>query len=263
MKTEDSDCARSLRSTEVAALRRGMLHEPHIAPLTDFVIKLRETHPASEFPDFDPLDGGSAADILFLLEKPGPKTSAKGGGSGFISRNNDDPTAEATFGFMKEAGIARKRTVAWNVIPGWNETIKVTTNELRAGIEALKGLLPLLPKLRTIILVGKKAQRARPLVEPLGCRIFVSAHPSPRVRASQPDIWRAIPSIWAQAAQLGMIDEPRWANDPLPGFKPDGTSMIVKSRDEIQWPKIIGADGKLYSEEEWEAKFSPEDDPEP
>lgn len=53
------DCARSFRSPDAAALRRLMLREPHIAPLTDFVEQLRSAHPASEFPYFDPLDGGT------------------------------------------------------------------------------------------------------------------------------------------------------------------------------------------------------------
>jgi gluconolactonase len=44
-----------------------------------------------------------------------------------------------------------------------------------------------------------EAQRAAPLLEPLGLRMFTSAHPSPLVRASQPDAWRAIPSVWARA----------------------------------------------------------------
>ena len=202
MKFDNTDCARSLRSADAVAHRKGMLHERHIAELTDFVAKLRRAHLDWEFPDFDPLDGGRSADMLFLFEKPGPKTSAGGTGSGFISRNNDDPTAEATFNFMKEAGLSRQRTVIWNVIPGWNGKRKITTTELREGTVALSGLLPLLPNLRTIILVGKSAQRARPLVEPMGLRIFVSAHPSPLVRASQPDVWRAIPSIWAQAGTL-------------------------------------------------------------
>lgn len=201
MKTDDFDCARSLRSPDAVALLRLMLHEPYIAPLTDFVQKLRRTHPACEFPDFDPLDGGCDADILFLFEKPGPMTSAGGKGSGFISRNNDDPTAEATFGFMNKAGLPRKRTVIWNVIPGWNGTRNVTTAELRAGVNDLNGLLPLLSKLRTIVLVGRKAQRATSLVKHLGLRIFASAHPSPIVRALQPDVWSAIPSIWAQARE--------------------------------------------------------------
>ena len=201
MKTDDSDCARSLRSRDAIALRQLMLHEPHIALLTDFVQKLRETHPAWEFPDFDPLDGGCNADILFLFEKPGPKTSARGKGSGFISRNNDDPTAEATFGFMNKAGLPRKRTVIWNVIPGWNGTRKVTRKELRAGVDFLKGLFPLLPKLRTIVLVGQKAQQATSLVEPLHLWVLSSAHPSPLVRAKHPHVWNAIPLTWALARE--------------------------------------------------------------
>ena len=201
MKTNDFDCARSLRSTDVVALRRQMIHEPHIAPLTDFVKKLREAHPDWEFPDFDPLDGGCNADILFLFEKPGPMTSAGGRSSGFISRNNDDQTAEATFDFMNRAGLPRKRTVIWNVIPGWNGTRKVTMTELRAGVDDLNSLLALLPKLRTIVLVGQKARRASSLVKTRRLQILASAHPSPLVRASHPDEWHAIPSIWAQAIE--------------------------------------------------------------
>ena len=37
-----------------------------------------------EFPDFDPLGGGVRSDMLFVLEKPGPKTSRQGGGSGLL-----------------------------------------------------------------------------------------------------------------------------------------------------------------------------------
>ena len=91
--------------------------------------KLRERR-SVEVPEFDPLDGGVDARVLFLLEKPGPMTSGVDGtkqrtGSGFISRNNDDPTAEAIFNFMQQAGISRKMTISWNVIPWWNGTRKV------------------------------------------------------------------------------------------------------------------------------------------
>lgn len=193
------DFARSLRSPNAIALRRLMLREPYIAPLTDFVQTMRKARPTWEFPDFDPLDGGCNADILFLFEKPGPMTSMRGKGSGFISRNNDDPTAEAIFNFMNKANLPRKRAVIWNVVPGWNGTRKVTSTELRAGVDDLNDLLPLLPMLRTIVLVGRKAQRAASLVEHLHLRVLSSAHPSPIVRASQPDVWGTIPSSWAKA----------------------------------------------------------------
>lgn len=173
-----------------------------MAPLTKFVEKLREAYPDQEFPDFDPLDGGARAEILFLFEKPGPMTSARGKGSGFISRDNNDPTAKWTSRFMENAGLPRDSTVIWNVVPGWNGDRKITAAELRAGVEAFKGLVPLLPKLRVVVLVGKKAQRARPLIERFGLRILASAHPSQLVRNSRPDAWRAIPAIWAKAKNV-------------------------------------------------------------
>jgi hypothetical protein len=75
--------------------------------LKTFADNLRR--PGLEVRDFDPADGGVKAQALFLFEKPGPMTVTGGRGkrtgSGFISRNNDDPTAEAVFNFMHEAAI--------------------------------------------------------------------------------------------------------------------------------------------------------------
>lgn len=184
--------------------RKQMLGEKHIAPLAQYVDSLRAKHPDWEFQDFDPLDGGIGADMLFLLEKPGPMTSSTGKrkGSGFISRNNDDPTAEALFNFMVQAEIPRKRTVLWNVIPGWNKTIKTTREEVRRRIDELMDLLPLLPKVQTVVLVGGKAKMALPLIQVIGLHVFTSAHPSPKVRSVYPDLWRAIPEQWRQASQV-------------------------------------------------------------
>jgi hypothetical protein len=193
---------RSMRSAHVRAVRRTMLALPHVAPLTAFVGELR-TRSGCEVPDFDPADGGVSAAMLFLLEKPGPMTSAERvgrAGSGFISRDNDDPTAEATFGFMRAAGIPREKTVLWNVVPGWNGTRKVTPPELIEGVAEVKSVLGLLPLVRVVVLVGQKAMRARPLLDAKGVTVFESPHPSPLVRASQPDNWASIPAIWAEAA---------------------------------------------------------------
>ena len=191
-----------MRFPEVREARRAMLSLPHIKPLTDFVGRLRDTYDA-EFPDFDPADGGTNASIIFLLEKPGPMTSsAREGrsGSGFISRDNDDPTAEATFNFMIQAGIPRGQAVLWNLIPGWNGTRKITRDELAMGALEVENLVTLLPNAKAIVLVGKKAQRAERLLQGSGLKIIRSPHPSPLVRASQPDQWREIPRYWAEAA---------------------------------------------------------------
>lgn len=192
---------RTMRSAAIREERFARLGEPHIRPLVDYVAQLR-TSSGAEVPMFDPSDGGVNARLLFLMEKPGPMTSAgrRGrAGSGFISRDNDDPTAESTFKFMVEAAIPRQETVLWNVIPGWNGTRRVTAEELGCGIRAINSLLTLLPKVGVIVLVGRKAQRAEPLLRGAGLQVFRSSHPSPIVRASRRAEWDAIPRQWANA----------------------------------------------------------------
>jgi len=196
MNTQD-DAPRSMRDPAVQERRRAMLQSPHIAPLTAYTAKLR-LHGSVEVPEFDPFDGGIDAQVLFLFEKPGPMTSSKGG-SGFISRNNDDPSAEATFQFMQAADLPRKLTITWNVIPWWNGTRKVTTQELREGVRRVEDLVTLLPKLRVVVLVGQKAARAERYLLGKKLTVFTSAHPSPLVKASNPEMWKSIPSQWSKA----------------------------------------------------------------
>lgn len=197
-QTASPEAPRSLRLSGARDERRKRLLELHARPLTNYVARLRAEHPEREFPDFDPLDGGVDASILFLFEKPGPMTAGQAG-SGFISRDNDDPTAEATYRFMEAAGLARNRTIIWNLIPGWNGTRAIRPEEITEGLVHLSELIGLLPQLTTVVLVGRRAERAHRQIESLGLRVFASSHPSPIVRASRPVQWQAIPSQWALA----------------------------------------------------------------
>jgi hypothetical protein len=108
--TTNDDAPRSMRDAGVRERRKAMLNRRHVHPLTAYASKVRRDRAPVEVPEFDPLDGGTDARVLFLFEKPGPMTAASGKrtGSGFISRNNDDATAEATFKFMQQAGIPRE-----------------------------------------------------------------------------------------------------------------------------------------------------------
>ena len=139
----------------------------------------------------------SQASSLFLFEKPGPMTADQAG-SGFISRNNDDPTAEATYNFMQQAQLPRKETILWNLIPWWNGTRKVTTEERNRGLSSLSELMSLLHRLKVIVLVGRNAERANAIINELGVNVIISAHPSPLVRARWRDRWNDIPHQWAK-----------------------------------------------------------------
>jgi hypothetical protein len=198
----EDDAPRSMRDAGVRERRKRMLNLPHLAPLTAYAGRLRRDGAPAEVPEFDPLDGGTDARVLFLFEKPGPMTapSGKRRGSGFISRNNDDATAEATSEFMQQAGIPRTSTVIWNLIPWWNDTRKVTQAELHDGVKALQELIGLLPHLRAVVMVGRRAAQVRAYLEDTHphLKLFNSDHPSPIVRARWLDRWEAIPSEWAK-----------------------------------------------------------------
>ncbi len=196
---ESDDRPRSLRDAGLCRQRREMLGLPHMAPLTAYAAKLRQGG-AGEVPDFDPLDGGIDARVLFLFEKPGPMTaeSGKRRGSGFISRDNDDATAQAIFHFMRQAGIPRKLTVIWNLIPWWNGTLKVTARELYQGVECVKELLKLLPALSAVVMVGRSAGWAKLYLATTELALLDSYHPSPIVKATAREKWEKIPLQWAK-----------------------------------------------------------------
>jgi hypothetical protein len=196
------DQPRLLKYPEFIARRRAELTKEHIAPLAKFAESLRKCK-MDEIPDFDPWDGGTRARALFLFEKPSSKAAA----SGFISRNNDDQTAENIFNFMVEAEIPRKKVCIWNVVPGWNGKRKVTDAELDAGVRALRELFPLLSRLTVVVFVGKKAARALPLLDGTLLKIDQSPHPSPQVKGRYRGQWDSIPIIWRRVREFIGCDE--------------------------------------------------------
>lgn len=140
---------RSLQYPSEQERRKNMLDMPHMKPLTDHVEWIRESH--NGVPWFDPCDGGIEAKALFLLQDPGPKAVK----SGFISRNNNDPSAENQFRFQKTAGLDREDTLLWNIVP-WRVK-RVVAKDRDDALPYLEKLIALLPQLKVIILSGNEA----------------------------------------------------------------------------------------------------------
>jgi uracil-DNA glycosylase len=161
--------------------RLARLGEPHIAPLTNLVYRIRESSSMeASVPFFDPEDGGIDARALFVLEAPGPRAVK----SGFISRDNPDETAKNIAEFLSEAGLAREETVLCNAVPwyiGSGKKIRPAGKaDLRAGEPYLRRLVELLPKLMVVVLLGKKAQRLQPIKWlPAHIHVMPCPHPSP------------------------------------------------------------------------------------
>ena len=162
--------------------RIGMLNQPHIEPLCKYLQTIKAQHPEKDLPSFDPCDGGVFARSLFLLEAPGPKAVD----SAFISRNNPDPSARNICGFLQKANISRRDTLLWNIVPWYvgneNRIRAVTKEDIEQSLPYLEELVGLLPLLKVIVLVGKKAQSANIEMQKLTNTSMINTHhPSQRV----------------------------------------------------------------------------------
>jgi uracil-DNA glycosylase len=84
-------------------------------------------------------------------------------------------SAKIFFKLNADAGIPRKATVIWNIVPwyiGSGQRIRpAQKGDLAAGLPYLQQLLRLLPALRTVVIMGQKAT-------------FAETH----IRASRPDV---------------------------------------------------------------------------
>ncbi len=180
--------------------------DPNVAVLNAWVTDLRSRlGPDAIVPWFDPADGGTKAQILWLLEAPGPKATKERGGSGFVSCNNNDQTAKNTWETRVEAGVPRSAVVHWNAIPyylGSSTKIRTATSADVAAVgPLLSELVGLLPLLRVVILGGAKAQRTWSDHAPPGHGLLRidSPHPSPQVVNIRPAARSAIVEAWRRA----------------------------------------------------------------
>jgi uracil-DNA glycosylase len=198
------DRPKSLANPAERLARNALLQLPHIEPLTAFVERLRQAMgPEYGIPYLDPLDGGVNAQIMFLLEAPGPKAVEVG----FISRNNPDETARNFFQLNEEAGIPRQLTVSWNVVPwyiGTGTKIRAAkSSDISKGVQSLSEFIGLLPELRQIVFIGAKAAKARPLITSLKptAAMLESPHPSPLFVNNAPGNRERIAQVLRQVAR--------------------------------------------------------------
>ncbi|MBC7807089.1 MAG: uracil-DNA glycosylase [Akkermansiaceae bacterium] len=186
----NADAPYALKSPHERERRAAMLTTPSLKPLGEYLdVIRRERGPEYAIPNFDPCDGGSDARVLFLLEAPGPKAVV----SSFVSRNNPDPTARNLCELLSGAGIARRDTLIWNIVPwyvgdGQGRIRPVNPADIRAALPYLDGLLKRLPNLMRIVLVGLKAQSAAKSIRALTpVPFFATPHPSGQVFNVRPD----------------------------------------------------------------------------
>lgn len=208
---DPSSTPRAHRDRREVESKLALLDAPHVAPLTDFVRRLRAARGADSVPFFDPTEAGSEARILMLFENPGRRADAAQG-SGFISADNDDPSAENMWGFLREAGIDRRRDiVAWNIVPWYlgddRKIGDVRPSDISEARPALLELLELLPELRAVILFGQKAQLGwRRAKAPIDVPVLEAPHPSGRWLNAHPEGRTKIVDALLTARRLADLD---------------------------------------------------------
>lgn len=181
----DENARYALKSEFERERRRGMLDRPHIKPLVLFLNEIKYARgPNCEIPYFDPCDGGIHSKAIFLLESPGKKAK----GSGFISRNNPDETANNIRRLFIDAKLDRSKTLLWNIVP-WYLGRAPTDREIKEALPFLKDLVKMLANLRVIVLVGIKAWRGESEIASFAkIPIIKTYHPSPLNFNSRPDM---------------------------------------------------------------------------
>jgi uracil-DNA glycosylase len=166
-------------------------------------------------PYADPDSGGTHASILFLHESPGPRASAEHG-SGLVSTDNNDPSAERFWRLSREAGLSRDSYISWNAVPwyvsGTAKNKNATAVDGQAAQPCLHEFVTLLPDLCVVVVMGSFAQHwwFRYLIDCSDSRVLpllAAPHSSSRARISNPrfehDILAAMVKARQAAAEAG------------------------------------------------------------
>jgi len=148
---------RRMRDPEFRQQQIDGLRAPHVAPVNALVDELIDPSGRGWVPYVAPVYGGVHASVLNIHRDPGPKTHLPHGGSGFLCPENDDASAERFATLLDGAGIAVSETLSWNAYP-WYINRSPRAAELEAGVEPLRRLLGLLPRLRVVMLHGGSAR---------------------------------------------------------------------------------------------------------
>lgn len=160
--------------------RLARLHEPHVRPLMSLIEAWRGN--GQNVPNVDPQDGGVRAKVLCLLESPGPRSVVEGG-TGFISRDNPDPSARNMTKFLADAGLDRGDTLLWNAVPYCVSSATKNRNaspaQIREAAPYTQAFIDLLPELRVVVFCGRRAQLAIPHLH-IRVPILTTYHPALR-----------------------------------------------------------------------------------
>lgn len=148
--------ARQMKMRSYQRQQMDGIYLPHIEPFNRIVDDMKTTD--QWMPYVAPVYGGRDARVLAIFRDPGPATR-EGLGSGMLCVENDDPSAERHYNFLKNARIDVSDLMVWNTYP-WYINRKPTSIEVDRGLPILKQIIDLCPNLTVVMAHGGDAQLA-------------------------------------------------------------------------------------------------------
>jgi hypothetical protein len=134
--------------------RPNLLYAPHVAELNKLVERIRVSkYGDTSVPWFDPTGAGINARVLMLLQDPSKVAKE---GTGFISPDNPDKTADNTSYFRDKANLQPDELIHWNIVP-WAINDRNSSLEINKAKPFLNEFIDLLPKLEIVVCMGDKA----------------------------------------------------------------------------------------------------------
>ncbi|MEU2124569.1 uracil-DNA glycosylase [Nocardia niwae] len=175
------DQPRALAQRRVRRERAAALEMSHVRELNHLISRIEADTGFANLPCIDPLFGGVAAEVLFVLKAPEGDANPAITGKRFLSWDNDDVGAENFFRTCAEYGLDRRRCTAWNACPFPIEGDSPSRSELSRAEPYTRRMLGLLPRLRVVVLLGRPAQHAWQRMSLTGADIHLAhgASPSP------------------------------------------------------------------------------------
>lgn len=230
LPTSFSSAPKRHKDTAFLEAKQSRLWEPHVAPINQFVDRIREEiqsglaaatlagdeTPQVFVPYVDPDSGGTRARVLFVLESPAGPAAL---GSGMLSADNNDETAKNVWRAYEASGMPRTHGLHWNAVPWYvgdgKKNAGVTPAEVEQGRQYLLQLLDIAPEIVVVLALGKPAQKsilgAATELAARDIHVIKAPHPSPIPAAStKGQSLREVNTAFTEALSIARARLPRF-----------------------------------------------------
>lgn len=233
---------RRMADPEFLATQEANKYAPNVLAINSLCdVLMKERPQAKRIPYVAPHYDATTARILSLSSNPGPLASGERG-SGFLSIENDDGSAERMGSIWQSVGLTDADALPWNAYP-WHvhdtHANGLTSTLIDDGLGPIKRVLELHPSITAVVAHGGDARqsmkrfvrknRFAAFAEERGLRVWETRHTSNRAFILSP-YDRAI----ATEKVCDVYREAMRSVGLVPQAAPDNSVFLAQSMDNTQ-----------------------------